>query len=378
MTARAGVVVLMAISIASMTAGGAAAAPSGQETYLLGPGDAIEITVFGQPDLSHTVTIKPDGTIALPLVGEVAAAGRTTAQLEKDLTKLYLKYLRAPSISIAVREFRTSRIYVLGQVNRPGEYQLKPSAGVLELLAAAGGPTTRADLAKAVLIRGKTETQQLDLLGAIKQSKDPDVALEPGDVVYIPQTDPRIIVLGEVTHPGAYDILEGQHVTDLIAGAGGLTTKAALTRAFIVRGQEQIPVDLQKALAGDTAANIPLKPGDMMVVPESHERIAVLGAVNKPGPYDFTPNLKLVDAIALAGGQTDRANLGRVQVVRVDGTKATMVTVNVAKALSAQDPGQNIALQSGDIVYVTPKGLSLDQLGSVFNVFYVLRLLVGL
>jgi polysaccharide export outer membrane protein len=374
MHARVAIAVVLAVSLVwalSRVAAGASAPPSG---YVLGPGDAVDIVVFGQADLSQTVAIKPDGMIALPLVGEVKAAGRTTAQLEQDLVKVYLKYLKAPAISVKVSQFRTSRIYVLGQVARPGQYELKPSAGILELLAAAGGPTTRADLAKAVLIRGKTETAQLDLLGAIKQSKDPSVALEPDDVLYLPETDARIVVLGQVNRPGAYDLVEGQRVTDLIAGAGGPTTKAALTQAFIVRGEQQIPLDLKKALDGDATANIVLQPRDMMVVPESRERVAVLGAVNRPGPLDFKPDMQIVDAIALAGGPTDKGNLSHVSVVRSDGTKAKVINVDFAKVLAGRDPKQNITLQNGDIVYVNPKGFTIE---SIVNFFYLLRTAAG-
>lgn len=371
-----GLVVLVALlaTAFAMPGGGAFAAP---QEYVLGPGDAVDIVVYGQADLSETVTVKPDGMIALPLVGQVKAGGRTTAQLEQDLVAAYRKFLKAPTISVKVNQFRTNRIYVLGQVFKPGQYELKPSAGILELLAAAGGPTTRADLAKAVLIRDKTDTRQLDLVTAIKQSKDPAIALEPEDVVYIPETDARIIILGQVNRPGAYDLLEGQRVTDLIAGAGGPTTKAALPQAFVVRGEQQIPVDLKKALDGDPGANIVLQPRDMMVVPESRERIAVLGEVNRPGPLDFKPDMKLVDAIALAGGQTDKANLGRVQIVRVEGSKGKTINVDFNKVLRAQDPSQNIQLQNGDIVYVAKKGFSLDMLGGIVNIYYLLRTAAG-
>jgi protein involved in polysaccharide export with SLBB domain len=370
---HAWIVLMVAVCLAAATGGAFAAVPAVPDSYVLGAGDAVDVVVYGQPDLSQTVTIKPDGTIALPLIGQVRAAGRTTDQLQQDLAKAYLKYLKAPAISVTVSQFRSNQLFVLGQVAHPGEYQLKPSSGVLELLAAAGGPTPRADLAKAVLIRNKTETKQLDLLTSIKDSKDPGVALEPGDVVYLPETDPRIIVLGQVNHPGAYDLLQGQRVTDLIAAAGGPTTQAALSKAFVVRGEQQIPVDLQKAMAGDAAADVTVQPRDMLVVPESRDRIAVLGAVAKPGPYDFKPDMQLVDAIALAGGPTDKGNLKQVHVVRLEEGKAKMITVDFSKVLAAQDPKQNIVLQSGDIVYVTPKGFSILQLlGSISNIYYLL------
>lgn len=353
------------------------AAADDATAYVLGPGDSINVNVFGQPDLSRTVIIKPDGSISLPLIGDVKAAGRTTSQLEDELTQAYAKYLKTPSVSVVVSQFRTDHVYVLGQVTHPGDYQFRPGVGIFEVLASAGGVTPRADLAKAVIIRDKTQTIPLNLAQVLTDAKDPQTVLRPNDVVYIPETDPRIVVLGQVNRPGSYDLLPGQHLTDLLAAAGGVTQQAGLTKAFLVRGSQQTPVDLQKVLAGDTSANLALQPGDMLVVPETTDRIAVLGGVNRPGRYDLTQQkTTVVDAIAMAGGATDKGNLGNVQVVRLEGGKPKTITVNVQKAVQGKDMSQDITLQSGDIVYIPPKGF-LSQIGDYLNIFYLVRLLFG-
>lgn len=348
-----------------------------QEAYILGPGDTLDIVVYGEPDLSRTVTVKPDGAVSLALLGEVKAAGRTTTQLAADLTRLYGKYLKQPSISVTVREFRVDRIYILGQVSRPGEYQLRPGIGIMELLANAGGPTGRADLAKVVVIRGRTEAQQLNLLEAFATNRNPDVKLLAGDVLFVPETDKRIVVLGQINRPGAYEMLEGQRVSNLIAAAGGLTVRAAPQKAFIVRGPEQIPVDLEKVLAGNLEANVTLSSGDMLVVPESQNRIAVLGAVNNPGTFGLTEGMKVVEAVALAGGPTGRGTLRQVIIVRVEGGQTKRIVVNLERVLSGQDAGQDTALQNGDIVFVPDRGVTVGQAGEWLNLFNLLRILFG-
>lgn len=346
--------------------------------YVLGPGDTIEILFFGDADLTRTVTVKPDGTIALPLIGEVSAAGNTTSQLAGLLVKLYSKYKKSPSISVAIREFRVDRIYILGQVHRPGEYQIRLGLGILELLASAGGPTTRADLRKSVVIRGKTETIPLDLLEAFAKNKSPDVKLMPGDVLYLPEADNRIVVLGQVNRPGSYDLLEGQRISDLLAAAGGVTNRAALPGAFLVRGSEQIAVDLKKVFDGDTEANLPLHTGDMMIVPEFKNRIAVLGAVSRPGTFDLSVDgTKLVDAIATAGGRTERGNLTQVVIVRLDQGQTRTITLNVDKALKGQDMSQNITLQHGDVVFVPDNRLTLTQVFQYLNLANYARIIFG-
>jgi polysaccharide export outer membrane protein len=357
----------------------AARQAAGQDSsrYVLGPGDSIDINVFDQPDLSRTVIIKPDGSISLPLIGDVKAAGLTTTELQDSLTQAYAKYLKSPSVSVVVTQFRTDHIFVLGQVKTPGDYRFQPGVGILEVLASAGGVTPRADLAKAVVIRNKTQTIPLNLAQVFLNGKDPQSILQPNDVVYIPETDPGIVVLGQVNKPGSYDLLPGQHVSDLLAAAGGVTQEAGLTHAFLVRGKQQTPVDLEKVMAGDATANIALQPGDMLVVPETTERIAVLGGVNRPGRYNLTQQkVTVVDAIAMAGGATDKGHLNHVQIVRMEDGKAKTITVNVQKAVQGQDVSQDVTLQSGDIVYV-PTNTFLTNAFDYVNILYLARLLFG-
>lgn len=346
--------------------------------YILGPGDTIEIVFFGDADLSRTVAIKPDGTVALPLVGEVKASGMTTTQLAAQLARLYAKYKKSPSITVVVRELRVDRMYILGQVTRPGEYQIRPGIGILELLASAGGPTNRADLAKAVIIRGGKETILLNLLEAFAKSQSPDVQIAAGDVLFLPETDRRMVVLGQVNRPGSYELLEGQRVTDLVAAAGGVTTRAAPKRAFLVRGNEQVSLDLEKALTGAVDANVPLRAGDMLVVPELQNRIAVLGAVTRPGTYDLLEGTKLVDAIAMGGGRTERGNLTQVAVIRLEDGKTKTITANIDSALKGQDTAQNIVLQHGDVVFVPERGFTVTDLIRYLSVANLARVMFGI
>ena len=167
------------------------ASPAAPDNYVLAPGDQIEIAIFGEPDLTRTVAIKPDGVIALPLVNQVKASGKTAAQLEAELTRLDAKYLRKPSISIIVRQFRMDRVYVMGEVSKPGRYDLTDDMTVLDALTLAGGPTDKGNLDGLQVGRvenGKTKT--IPIKGAqLIQGKDgaKNLSLQNGDLVFVPR-----------------------------------------------------------------------------------------------------------------------------------------------------------------------------------------------
>jgi protein involved in polysaccharide export with SLBB domain len=356
-----------------------APAPSGPPksvapaSYVLGPGDEIDVQVFGDSELSRVITIKPDGMIALPLINEVKAAGKTTGQLETELVKMYSKYVKQPLVTVVVRALRVDRVYLLGQVARPGDYPIRPNLNIFELLASAGGPTNRADLAKAVVIRGKTETIKLDLVDAFVKAQPPAITLLDGDTIFIPETDRSMVALGQVNRPGSYALLEGQHLSDLLAATGGPTQKAGLAKAFIMRNGQQVPVDLKRVLDGDVDANLALKTGDMLVVPESRERVIVLGAVGHPGPYDLTENMTLIDALAAAGGPGEKSNLAGAQLIRLENGKTVSTPLHADEVMQGKSIAGNIKLHDGDMIYVPQRGMNfldiLSQLGFIRGLF---------
>ncbi len=167
------------------------ASPAAPDNYVLATGDQIEVTIYGEPDLSRTVAIKPDGVIALPLVNEVKASGKTAAQLEAELTRLYSKYLRKPSVSVIVRQFRMNRVYVMGEVSKPGRYDLTDDMTVLDALTLAGGATDHGNLDGLQVGRmenGKNKTIAIKASELI-QGKDgtKNLKLQNGDLVYVPR-----------------------------------------------------------------------------------------------------------------------------------------------------------------------------------------------
>ena len=277
-----------------------------QQPYILAAEDVLEVVVFGNADVSRTVTIRPDGMISLPLIGEVAAAGLTPEQLRRQLAQLFASYLRNPQVAVIVREFHKVRVSVVGEVSKPGVYELAQGATVLDALATAGGLAPDAGLGEARLIRGQDPAVIIDLERLLLRGELAlNLPLAPGDALVIPE-DPtgRVYVLGEVARPGIFPLRGSLTALQALTLAGGPTRRAQLNRAHIIRrgtqlaqpttvtlatvvvakqstaGIQLIPVDLLKVIReGDVARDVALRRGDVLYVPENPialENIALL------------------------------------------------------------------------------------------------------
>lgn len=165
-----------------------AAATPGSAAYKIGPQDELEISVFKVPELTRTVQVAEVGTINLPLVGEVPAAGRTARDIERDLTaKLGSKYLQSPQVTVSVKEYNSQRVTIEGAVKKPGVYPIRRKTTLLQLTAMAGGLGDAADQSGIVVIRqvnNKRSAQRFDL-DEIRSGRLEDPAVQQGDVVVV-------------------------------------------------------------------------------------------------------------------------------------------------------------------------------------------------
>jgi len=161
------------------------------DTYAIGVGDVIEISVWKNPDLTVTVPVRPDGRISVPLLGDVQAAGVTPLALKTVLTNGFRDYITAPGVSVVVKEVNSQKIYVTGEVAKPGAYDLRSRTKVMQALAMAGGLTAYAKNRVIVLRDGQggggDRRIEVDL-GAIVSGRRPEanIALQPGDTLVVP------------------------------------------------------------------------------------------------------------------------------------------------------------------------------------------------
>jgi polysaccharide export outer membrane protein len=158
--------------------------------YTVKPGDTLSISVWKEPDLQKETLVRPDGSFSFPLVGEVDAKGKTVADLNKVVSQKLAKFISDPVVTVSIQEIRGNKVYVIGQVNKPGEFIMNPSVDVMQVLSMAGGTTPFASLGDIVVLR-RTPTGKQSLPfrynDVVKGRKmDQNIDLQAGDVVVVP------------------------------------------------------------------------------------------------------------------------------------------------------------------------------------------------
>lgn len=158
--------------------------------YKLSPGDQLEISVWKEPDLTKTVIVRPDGKFSVPLAGEINAVGRTLTQVQTDITNRLLKYVPEAVVTAALVVMEGNRIYVIGQVNKPGTFVMNPRFNVLQALSVAGGLTPFAGVNDIIILRGSGSQQRMIPFryGEVVKGRnlEQNMTLEAGDVVIVP------------------------------------------------------------------------------------------------------------------------------------------------------------------------------------------------
>jgi polysaccharide export outer membrane protein len=258
------------------------------QSYMIGDEDVLQISVWGSPELSIQVPVRPDGMITVPPIGDVKARGLTPQELKAVLEKELTKYVKTPTVSVVVTAVNSFKVFVLGGGVRgaaaggatagapspgstSGEITLRRATTLLQLLAQLGS-LQDADLSNSYVLRNG---QKLDVnLYKLVDKGDIslDIQLRPNDVIFIPDNFyKRIMILGEVRTPRVIGFKEGMTVLDAILSAGGFTQFANPNDVTVVRkvGDKVVNIDVRlKELIkkGRVSSDLPLKPGDRIVV----------------------------------------------------------------------------------------------------------------
>ncbi len=353
------------------------------ENYRLGSGDLLVLILTGDVEQAYTLDVTREGFVVIPQVGTVYVANLTLGQLEDQLYarlgKVYSGVRRGPRAStrfqISLARLRNIQVYVVGDVVRPGAYQISAAGTVLTALYSGGGPTANGSLRKIEVRRGGKLVDSVDvydyLLHGINAS---NVRLQSGDVVFVPVHSGLIKVAGEIPRPAVYELLPGETLRDLIEYAGGFGPAAYQARVRIHRimpaesrgvpGRARVVMDVSpEQLAGPAVPAVPMAPGDSVTVLSVADRVrgyvTVKGNVWVEGQVGFTPGMKLSDAIKIAGGPKPDVYLDRILISRTN-DDSSKVQLRSAFADSVGRVTEDLALQDDDEIRIFSRGTFLN------------------
>jgi polysaccharide export outer membrane protein len=259
---------------------------SNPSRLVLGPGDEVEISVYGAPDLSGHTRVSADGNISMPLVGYIRIAGLTSSEAEGAIENQLRQnnILNDPQVSVFAKEYRSGGVSVVGEVAKPGSYSTLGPHRLFDVLQAAGGLTEKAANLAVISHRGSDRSKTVEISKDPAKMAESNVEIQPGDTIVVPAA-PIVYVLGEVVKPGGYILGSSGGVTVLrvVAAAGGPTRTASVGGTKMLRrtpdGLQQLPVPLKNLLRAK-APDMPLQPDDIIFVPNSRFKEALnLGAL---------------------------------------------------------------------------------------------------
>jgi len=382
------------------TADSAAAAPA---DYTLGAGDEVRVQIWGSVDYAGTHTLDRNGQISLPKIGTIALAGTQVKDLESNLRKHVATVFNNFSLSANLGRLRGITVYVVGQAQQPGTYNLSSLSTLVNALFASGGPTPNGSMRNIQIKRaGKTVTT-FDLYEFIsKGDKSKDVSLQAGDVITIPPAGPRVAVTGAWDHAAIYELSPQTAQTrlqDILALGGGLPSLASAQRALIERisPQDATPRSVQDLVLDAQGLSQTLKDGDVVTLlpisPAFANAVTLQGTVAQPLRHAWREGLRVQDIIpsrealiapdyykrknqlvqVIEGDKTlkdtkeagaklnerlrslaDQINWDYAVVERMDKVqlRQLLIPFNLAKAVVNQDPAHNIQLQPGDVITI--------------------------
>jgi len=351
-----GTVRLLAVVLLVIVAG-ASVRPTAAQEYTIGPGDVLKVTVWGHDDLSKEYPVTLDGRVPFPLIGSVPAVGLTTTEFAKRLRDLLEKdYLVNPQVIVAVKEYLSRKVHVIGDAEKPGLFYLTGPTTLLEVLSKAGGLSKSAG--KDVLVVRATpgagsSILRFDLRKIQAGDTKENIFLENGDMMFVPKAS-AIFVLGEVGKAGTFPLDKETSVLEAITLAGGFANTAAPAGVKVLRRtaagrQETISLDLAGAVPRDKSFR--LEDGDTVLVPKGNT-FFVFGEVKKPGAYQLDKETNVLEGITIAGGFTDKAAPGRTRVIRTTDRGQQTLSIDMNDVIRRGQRDKAIRIIENDVIVV--------------------------
>jgi protein involved in polysaccharide export with SLBB domain len=335
------------------------------KNYILGPGDELNITLSGLNETDIYAKLNRDGFIKVEYVGLISLTGLTIEQAKQRIFARMDKSYPAltmgkTKLNVSLSNGRSVRVTVIGEVERPGAYQVSALASVFNVVYITGGPTVNGTLRNIQVIRNNKMIATIDLYPFLQNGLLPaDIRLEDQDVLVFTPTLKRIELGGMVKRPMVYELLPNENLAQALSYAGGFSDSAFTDRLKIVQlnGREKLYKDVETS---SFMNYIPMQSDSIFAEkkqPLFENKVTITGAVYRPGEYGFTPQLSLNSLLKKADGLRADAFLTRAIIKRVGvNREKTIVSVNLT-TLNTND----ITLSSEDSIQVFAKDDLVEQ-----------------
>lgn len=333
--------------------------------YIMGPGDAFTLTMWGRLDAQYTLLVGRDGQIVLPEVGALKVWGMKFGELHGYLQHELSRKFTDFKMSVTMDRLRTTRIFVVGEASAPGGYTISSLSTVINALFAAGGPSRNGSLRTIRLWRNGADLVQIDLYNfLLGGDKDTDVRLQDGDTIFIPVIGPVVGVAGNVKRPAIYEMVRPMKLQEVLDLAGGITFAGWLQRVQVERvadHQKRTVVDFdlsEKTALAERRQGMETTvcDGDVVkvfpVAEAPQDIIQVEGHVIRPGKYQFRPGMKLSDVLNY-DAFLPQVNLEYAEIVHSVPPDLHPITISFhpGKVLSG-DSSADLALSPLDLIRI--------------------------
>ena len=284
--------------------------PAGPD-YVLGPGDTVTLDIWGGVSQRLTKPVDREGRISLPETGPVVVAGLTLSQAQKLIQTQLEPQFHNANVEVSVARLRSVRVYVVGDVQRPGAYDISSLSTPLNALYAAGGPTATGSLRVVKHYRGSRLIGQMDLYDLLLRGVRLAIEhLQPGDTILVPPVGPLVAVSGMVRRPAIYELLGQTELADVLQMAGGVPVSASMDEIKVERIEAHSKRVFLSVKLSQGAADRPLKDfvgsfwvvdGDRVsvapILPYNNTTVYLEGHVYRPGNYPYSEGMKVTDLI---------------------------------------------------------------------------------
>jgi protein involved in polysaccharide export with SLBB domain len=337
--------------------------PAGPE-YVLGPGDNLTLDIWGGVSQKLTRTVDREGRISLPEGGPVVVAGLSIAQAQKLIQAKLEPQYRDAKVDLAVTRVRTVRIYVVGDVQRPGAYDISALSTPLNALYAAGGPTSTGSLRVIKHMRGSKLLGEMDLYGLLLRGVRQGIEhLEPGDTILVPTVGPLVAVAGSVRRPAIYELLADTQLADVLEMAGGVPVSASMDNIKVERIEAhnkrvmlnvKLPSGNSELPLREAVGSFWVKDGDKVsvapILPYSDRTIYLQGHVYHPGSFPYRDGMQVTDLLhSYQDVLPEPATHAEIVRLQPPDFHPTTIEFNLASALAGDT---TVTLQQFDTIRV--------------------------